>query len=268
MAFNSILIVGCGNMAGAMLRGWSEAGLDHRRFTIVDPTKPDVPYGIRTLQDMPKIGRFDAVLLGIKPQMLSEVAHKVAPFAGPDSVIMSILAGVELDALAEHFSHAGGFLRIMPNLAAALGKSPLALAERGLGAQGRRAAQDLLKPLGTVEWLDEAHFDVVTALAGSGPAFVYRFIDALAAGAAELGLPLENAQRLALSTVEGAAALLAHSGNDPAELARRVTSPGGTTQAGLEVLDKDDALRALIEKTLRAARDRSGELAADARRKG
>src|SRR5690606_39458255 len=126
----------------------------------------------------------------------------------------------------------------------------------------------LLAPLGMSERLDESDFDLVTALAGSGPAFVYRFIDAMAGAAADLGLPPDKAGRLALATVDGAAALAAASPHDPAELARRVASPGGVTQAGLDALDADDSLRLLLEKTLRAARDRSAEMAAEARREG
>jgi len=126
-----------------------------------------------------------------------------------------------------------------------------------------------MAPLGTPEWLaGEGLMHAVTALAGSGPAFVYRFIDALASGAAELGLPAEQAGRLALAMVEGAAALAAQSGHSPGELARRVASPGGTTQAGLDALDRDGAFARLIEATLRAARDRSVEMAAEARAKG
>ena len=116
------------------------------------------------------------------------------------------------------------------------------------------------------EWVPEASFDLVTALAGSGPGFVYRFIDALAAAAADLGLPREQADRLALATVEGAAALAAASPHSPGELARRVASPGGMTQEGLEVLDRDGALVRLLSETLRAARDRGAQLAEQARK--
>jgi pyrroline-5-carboxylate reductase len=268
MAFDNILIVGCGNMAGAMLQGWRSAGLRRVRFSVVDPAAPKLPDGVFLLKEIPATGRFDAILLGVKPQLLDEVAPQVAPLVGPDTVVMSILAGVQMDVLEARFPDAGGFLRVMPNLAAEIGKSPVALAERGLGVQGRRAALDLFGPLGTPEWVDEAHFDLVTALAGSGPAFVYRFIEALAAAAGDLGFPSDKAKRLALATVEGAAALATWLDEDPAELARRVTSPGGTTQAGLEKLDEGDSLRLLLEKTLRAARDRSAELAAEARHKG
>ena len=261
-----ILIVGCGNMAGAMLDGWLGAGVAPERFTIADPAPREVPAGVRKLDTIPLEGNFDAILLGVKPQVLGEAAAAAEALAGPDTVVLSSLAGVELAVLAGHFPRAKAVVRVMPNLAAALGKSPLALTAHG--PADRDAIVELLAPLGTPEWLDEAHFDLITALAGSGPAFVYRFIDALGAAAAELGLPADTARRLALATVEGATALAANSKQDPAELARRVTSPGGTTQAGLEALDEGDSLRILLERTLRAARDRSAELAATARGKG
>lgn len=261
-----ILIVGCGNMAGAMLRGWLAGGLDPARFTVVDPVVQGLPDGVRLLRDLPAGESFDAILLGVKPQILGNVAPDIEPLAGPETLVVSILAGVELAVLAGHFPRAGAHLRIMPNLAAALGKSPMALAESGLDAARRAAVTALLDPLGTPEWIAEDEFDLVTALAGSGPAFVYRFIDALASGATELGLPREQAQRLALATVEGASALAAVSEYDPAELARRVASPGGVTQAGLDALDSEDRLTRLIEETLRVARDRSAEMAQAARR--
>lgn len=265
MTFNSILLVGCGNMAGAMLRGWLAGGLDPARFTVVDPFLRDPPPGVRALAALPQGERFDAILLGVKPQVLGEVAPQVEPLAGPGTVLLSILAGVELAVLGERFPRAGGYVRIMPNLSAALGKSPMALAELGLDEGGRAAILALLAPLGTPEWVEESEFDLVTALAGSGPAFVYRFIDALSSAAAELGLAEDKARRLALATVEGASALAAVSEHDPGELARRVASPGGVTLAGLEVLDEGQALRHLLEQTLRAARDRSAEMAAEAR---
>jgi pyrroline-5-carboxylate reductase len=154
----------------------------------------------------------------------------------------------------------------MPNLAAAIGKSPVALFAQGLDDAAKAQVTALMQPLGTPEWLAiEEQFDLVTALAGSGPAFVYRFIDALAAGAAALGLSRDQADRLALATVEGAAALAANSPHGPGELARRVASPGGTTEAGLKVLDAGHALAKLAEATLKAAANRSAEMAQAAR---
>lgn len=268
MTLNSILMVGCGNMAGAMLQGWLAAGFDPARFTIADPAPRDLPQGVSHLAAIPAAGQFDAILLGVKPQMLGDVVPPVAALAGPGTVILSMLAGVELAVLRASFPNALALVRLMPNLAVALGKSPVALAEEGLDAAGREAALALFAPLGTPEWVAEAEFDLVTALAGSGPAFVYRFIDALGSAAAQLGLPADKAGRLALSMVEGAAALAAASPHDPAELARRVASPGGTTQAGLDVMDADGAMLRLAEATLRAARDRSAEMAAEARARG
>ena len=268
MAFEKILLVGCGNMAGAMLEGWLAAGLAPQRFTVADPAPRALPQDVTKLDAIPSDGSFDVILLGVKPQLLARVAPQVEALAGRETVLLSILAGVELAVLADLFPRVRAAVRIMPNLAAALGKSPMALAARGLDESGRDAVSELLAPLGTPEWIAEDEFDLVTALAGSGPAFVYRFIDALAAAAADLGLEPEKAQRLALAMVEGAASLAAHSGHDPGELARRVASPGGVTQAGLDALDEGDAMRRLVIKTLGAARDRSAEMAAEARGKG
>lgn len=261
----SMLLVGCGNMGGAMLTGWLAAGRDPAGFTIVDPRLEQAPDGVELLKELPA-REFDAILLGVKPQMLADIAPGVAAVAGSGSVVLSILAGVELESLARYFPDVGGIVRIMPNLSAAIGKSPVALAARGLDDAKTAAVTELMEALGTPDWLeDEGQFDLVTALAGSGPAFVYRFIDALASGAANLGLKPETAERLALATVEGAALLAAASEHAPAELARRVASPGGTTQAGLDVLDADSAMARLVEATLKAASDRSAEMAREAR---
>lgn len=263
--FDKILIVGCGNMGGAMLAGWLADGIAPERFTVVDPLLAEAPTGVTLLRELPD-EPFDAILLGVKPQLLGDVAPRLAALAGKATMLLSILAGVELASLAARFPAARGFVRIMPNLAAAIGKSPVALFAQELDDAGKAAVTALMQPLGTPEWLDaETQFDLVTALAGSGPAFVYRFIDALAAGAAALGLDRAQADRLALATVEGAAALAAASPHGPGELARRVASPGGTTEAGLKVLDADAAILRLAEATLKAAAERSAEMAAAAR---
>jgi pyrroline-5-carboxylate reductase len=264
-AFQNILLVGCGNMAGAMLEGWLAGGLDPARFTVVEPSDKALPGGVARHRAIPPTGAFDAILLGVKPQMLDSVAADVARLAGGGVTVLSLLAGVELATLAARFPAAAAHVRVMPNLAVALGKAPIALAERGLDEAGRAALVELMRPLGMPEWVGEAEFDLVTALAGSGPAFVYRFIDALAAAAADLGLPREQADRLALAMVDGAAALAAASPDSPGMLADRVASPGGMTREGLDVLDADRALVRLVTETLRAARDRGAELAAAAR---
>lgn len=266
MAFESILLVGCGNMAGAMLDGWLAAGLSPARFTVVEPSDRALPAGVEALKALPEGRRFDAILLGVKPQILAQVAPQVAALAGEDTVVFSILAGVETAVLSALFAQSAGVVRIMPNLSAALGKSPMALASAGLDEAGKAAAFDLLLPLGTPEWVSEDAFDLVTALAGSGPAFVYRFIDGLAEAAVKLGLPADQANRLAVATVEGASALAASSDHSPAELARRVASPGGTTQAGLDAMDAGGKLGEVLFATLKAAQDRSAEMAEEARK--
>jgi pyrroline-5-carboxylate reductase len=265
MTEQSILIVGCGNMGGAMLTGWLAGGIDPELFTVVDPVLAEVPAGVTLQRELPA-NHDGLVLLGIKPQLLDEVAPGLGPLAGPGSTVISMLAGIELASLAARFPQAAGVVRVMPNLAAALGKSPVALAGQGLAEERRAAITTLMRPLGEPLWLgDDSQFDLITALVGSGPAFAYRFIAALASEAASLGLDPAQAERFAIAMIEGAAALAAASEASPAELARRVSSPGGNTEAGLKVLDADDALTSLIGATLRAARDRGAELAKAAR---
>ncbi|MCJ2180282.1 pyrroline-5-carboxylate reductase family protein [Novosphingobium album (ex Hu et al. 2023)] len=264
--FQNILLVGCGNMAGAMLTGWLAGGIPASRFTVVDPHRSEVPAGVTLRSDLPD-GRFDAIMLGVKPQGLDDVAPVLAAMAGRETVLFSILAGVEFDSLAARFPDAGALVRIMPNLAAAIGKSPIALDARGLDEVGRASVTALMAHLGTPEWLaDESLFDAVTALAGCGPAFVYRFIDSLAAGAVALGLDEGQSQRLALAMVEGAAQLAASSEFSPGELADKVASPGGSTRAGMNVLDRGQALARIIAEAMAASRDRNAEMAAEARK--
>lgn len=264
--FGRLLLFGCGNMGGAMLAGWLAGGFDPGGFTIVDPYLAAAPAGVTLLREPPTgAGAFDVVVLGVKPQQLAEAASAAAPLVGKETLLLSILAGVDIAALRHYFPAAEGVVRVMPNLSVALGKSPIGLAGDA-GPAACALTEQLMAPLGQAEWLaGEDRMDLVTALAGSGPAFVYRFIDALAAGAADLGLPRDQADRLALAMVEGAAALAGQSEHAPGELARRVASPGGTTQAGLDVLDTDGRLARLMEDTLRAARDRSIEMTGQAK---
>jgi pyrroline-5-carboxylate reductase len=249
-----------------MLEGWLKSGIPASRFTVVDPNRAEVPEGVTLLKDLPAEGRFDAVMLGIKPQGLDAAAPAIAPLVGAETVLFSILAGVEFDSLAARFPDAGAILRIMPNLAVAIGKAPVALDSRGLDEIGRAMVTALMEPLGTPEWLDdESQFSAVTALTGCGPAFVYRFIDALASGGVALGIEASQARRLAVAMVEGAAQLAASSPFSPGELADKVASPGGSTRAGLNVLDADAAMMKLIAATMQASNDRNAEMAAEAR---
>lgn len=269
MKLDSILIAGCGNMGGAMLAGWLAGGLDPARFTVVDPLLEAAPDGVALLREVPRHaspGAFDAVLLGVKPQGLDAIVPALAPSVGADTLLMSILAGVEFDSLCARFPDAGAILRIMPNLAARIGRSPIALDARGLDEAARDLVTAFMEPLGTVEWLaGEELFDAVTALSGCGPAFVYRFIESLAAGAVSLGIDPVQAQRLAVTMVEGAAQLAGASELSPGELADRVASPGGSTRAGMDVLDEGGALAKVVAAAMTASRDRNAEMAAEAR---
>lgn len=257
---SKICFYGCGNMGGAMLRGWLASGVSPDNFVVVDPSAENLAAGIAVSRSAPDVGQqFDFLVLGIKPQLLGTLATDIATLLAPGGLVISILAGTTTQTLTKAFPEAR-IIRLMPNLAAAIGKSPL-----GVFAPDETERADLgnwLAPLGSVIWIDdEAQMDAVTALAGSGPAFIYRVIDALTKGGEAAGLPHAVAAQLALAMTEGAAILAASSNETPEELAARVTSPGGTTAAGLAVLDADGALDTLMTNTLRAARDRGTELA-------
>lgn len=258
-ADNPMLLFGCGNMGGAMLQGWLASGIDPAAFVVVDPHASNLPNGVIHHNDSIVVTRsFDIALLGIKPQMFGELAAEIERLLTPDALVISILAGTRTGTLKSQLP-GRQIMRLMPNLAAAIGKSPMGLFSPD--ALDRAAIDALISPLGSSYWLEnEGQIDAVTALAGSGPAFVYRFIDALTKAGAELGLNEATSLGLAKAMVEGAAQLAATDGASPTDLARRVTSPGGTTAAGLAVLDHDDALARLIKATLRAARDRGVEL--------
>ena len=259
----TIWLVGCGNMAGAMLRRWVASGtIDPGHVTVIDPGSPVVPDGVRHLAEPPEGPLPDAVMLGVKPQVLDTIAPALAPRIAGVPLLLSILAGIEIASLAARFA-AGAIVRVMPNLPVALGQGAVALYGVDPGGDAGKAVTALMAPLGLVEWIgDERLLDAVTALSGSGPSFVYRFIDALAAAGAALGLPADQALRLATATVEGAAMLAADAAESPAGLADRVASKGGSTREGLNVLDRDDALVRLLTETLAAARDRNVELGA------
>lgn len=258
---NNLLIIGCGNMGGAMLAGWLAAGEEPARFSVLDPALPEAPAGVALYREASAVpGEHDAVMLGFKPQQLAMLGPGLQAVT-EGRIVSSLLAGITLAQLVEAFPQGAAHIRVMPNLAARINKSPVILCQSGLDRAGRAAAFALFDRLGSAVWLeDEANFDLVTALAGSGPGFVYRFIDALGAAAIDLGLDEATAARLALATVEGAAALAAASDVSPAALADRVASPGGMTREGLNVLDKDDALRRLLAATLAATRDKGAAL--------
>jgi pyrroline-5-carboxylate reductase len=262
MADGPIWLIGCGNMGGAMLRRWLAVGMAPERFTVVTRSPAAVTPGVRALHALPVDEQPAVLLLAVKPQQLDAVAPTLAGVR--PALLLSILAGVEEAALARRID-AGAIVRAMPNLPVAIGRGVVALDGAAADPAARAAAEALMRPLGLVEWVEAARFDAVTALAGSGPGFTYRWIDALADAGAALGLASEQALRIALATVQGSAMLAADADAPPATLADRVASSGGSTREGLNVLDRDAALRALVTDTLRAATRRNAELAAAAR---
>ena len=255
-------LIGCGNMAGAMLEGWLARGMEPARVTVIRPSGTPVAPGVRVLTALPE-GEVPAlVMLGIKPQKLADVAPLLARLLAPETILLSILAGTELASLRRLFPAPNSIVRAMPNTPVRLGQGATSLLTDRADAAARSTVEALMRALGAVEWIeDEALFDVVSALTASGPAFVFRFIDALTAGAASLGLPEDQARRLAIATVQGSGALAAASGETPHLLAERVASPGGMTRRGLDILDRDAALDALVARTLAAALARARKMA-------
>jgi len=262
-----LTLIGCGNMAGAMLRRWLDCGLDPRQVTVVRLSGAPVAEGVRVTTVLPEDETPAFVMLGVKPQKLDEVAPALARAMAPETILLSILAGVEVATLRQRFPVPRAVVRAMPNTPVSLGKGVVGLHTDHSDDATRRVLAPLMDALGHAEWFEQEDlFALAGHLTGAGPAFVYRFIDALAAAGAELGLPAEQAMRLATRMVEGAGALAAASDEAPAELARRVASPGGTTEAGLKVLDDQKALAGLVLRTLDGSRRRGRELAEAARR--
>lgn len=256
-----ITIFGCGTMAGAMLSRWLSCGLSAAQVTAIRASGTEAAPGVATFADAAGLTAPDILLIGVKPLQLAAIEAEIAPLAGPDTLVLSILAGVPIERLQGGFPDAGAIVRLMPNMPVAHGRGIVArLGDAGVHDP---ALTKLLAPLGHVQPVaDEKAFDLVTALAGCGPAFAYRFVAALAAAGERLGLPQEDAITLARLTVTGAAETMAATETPLASLADAVASPGGMTQAGLDILDADGTLVQLLTHTLRAARDRGTELAA------
>ncbi len=256
-------LIGCGNMGGAMLRRWIAAGLDPATVTVITRSGQGAPDGVRSLTTLPDEDAPATVMLALKPQQIDAAQALLAQLRGTPKLLLSILAGVDHATLSKRFA-AAAIVRAMPNLPVAIGKGVTALYSPGDSSAA--AAEAFAAPLGHYEWIaDEAHFDAVTALAGCGPGFVFRFADALAKAGAALGLPADQAARLALATLEGSAIMASCADVSPAVLADRVASPGGSTREGMNVLDRDGALVALLTETLAASERRNAEMAAAAR---
>ena len=259
-----ILMLGAGRMGGAMLAGWRRAGaFALSDLMLCDPTPGEAALaaaeaGARLNPPEAELARARTVVLAVKPQVWAEAAAQYAGWLAADAVIVSIAAGVRASAVAKEF---GGraVARVMPTTAAAINRGTASLYADDPAALAR--AHALFEPLGAVVDLDdEAQMHAATAVSGSGPAYLYAFVEALEGAAIAAGMPAKQAARLARSTMTGAAALLAESGGEPAQLRRQVTSPGGTTEAALEVLLSDRGLAPLLREAVAAAVKRSKAL--------
>jgi pyrroline-5-carboxylate reductase len=259
-------LVGCGNMGQAMVAGWRTAGVDLSVLTAIRPSGRLVA-GVKTVTSLKEAG--DAprlVVLGFKPQMLDEIAPDLAPWLTSRTVIVSLLAGVETASLRERFPK-GIIVRATTNLPVSVRRGVSALYSEDEIEEGLKAKiSDLFAALGFAMWAQsEAGLAAIGAVAGAGPAYVARFIEAFADAAVEQGLSREIGATIALETFMGTAWMAASTKESMDEIARRVASPKGTTEAGLTVLDRDDALDRLVAKAIDAARRRGAELAAQAR---
>jgi pyrroline-5-carboxylate reductase len=259
-------LVGCGQMAGAMVEGWRSAGVDLSGAVAIRPSGREVP-GVRTVASMEEAGPLPlVVILGVKPQQLDAVAPELGGRLLPQSIIVSILAGVEAASLRGRFPAAGTIVRAIPNLPVAIRRGVVGLYSAEADERIRDQLSELFGLLGFAPWTtDETSLAAIGSIGGAGPAYVARFIAALAKAGAENGLDEQIATTLALETVLGTAWLAATTGEDLAALARRVASPNGTTEAGLSVLDREGVLDQLIGVTIAAAARRGAALAAEAR---
>lgn len=258
-----LLLLGCGKMGSAMLEGWLAGALAPGEVWVVDPKPSDWLSGIGGLHLNAGLPEAPAmVLVAVKPQMMSEALPEIARLGGGKTVVLSVAAGVPIAAFETVFGAGTPVIRAMPNTPAAIGRGITALVGNAAGAASLALAEELLGAVGeTVRLDDETQMDAVTGVSGSGPAYVFHMIECLArAGEAE-GLPAELAMTLAKATVGGAGALAERSPKAPEELRRDVTSPQGTTEAGLKVLmDNERGLPPLMRCVVAAAAERSREL--------
>lgn len=264
----SLVLIGAGKMGGAMLQGWLATGFPAARITVIDPHPSEALEALASssgIQLNPGIATMqppDVVVLGIKPQALAAVSSDIEPLVGPETLLLSILAGKQVGDLRRALPRSRAIVRAMPNLPASIGKGATgAFANAEAGAAGRQIANTLLSAVGLVEWVErEEQVDAVTAVSGSGPAYLFHLVECLAAAARDTGLEPGMADRLARQTVIGAAELLATSGLEPDLLRRNVTSPGGTTEAALHVLMGEAGLEPLMRATVFAAKRRAEQL--------
>jgi pyrroline-5-carboxylate reductase len=261
-----LVLVGAGKMGGALLEGWLRLGLDPKHVAVLEPQPaPQIAAltarGLQLNPDPNTLTGVTALVIALKPQVAGQAIPTLAPLVSASTVVVSIMAGRTLRFLTETLTSSGALVRAMPNTPAAIGRGITVAVPKNANVAQRELADRLLRATGTVEWIDdEALMDAVTAVSGSGPAYVFLLAEALAQAGKTAGLPGALAEKLAHETVAGAGELLHRSTLDAATLRENVTSAGGTTAAALAVLMGHDGLVPLMNKAVVAATERSREL--------
>jgi pyrroline-5-carboxylate reductase len=263
-----IILIGAGNMGGAMATGWVRNGIAGSSIIAADPNPPEAMKarlsegGIQFAAAAPEGVTAGVIFVAVKPQVMDKVLPAYRALIGKDTIVVSIAAGKTLSFLEEHLGKAP-MVRAMPNTPAMIGRGVTGAFANGLVSDAqRKLVHSLLEVSGPVEWVEtEALIDAVTAVSGSGPAYVFHLAECMAEAGRKLGLPADLAMRLARATVSGAGELLHQSPDEAAQLRKNVTSPGGTTAAALDVLMAENGMQPLFDKAIKAARDRAQELA-------
>ena len=262
----TIVLAGAGKMGGAMLSGWLAQGLDARHLAVIEPHPSEeirsyLASGVRLNPSAKDAGNIAAFVVALKPQAFREAGPALRPYIGAQTLVVSIMAGTTIASLAEVLR--GHVVRAMPNTPAAIGRGiTVAVAAKNVSDAQRATADSLLRATGSVEWVtDEGLMDAVTAVSGSGPAYIFLLAEELARAGIAAGLPEALATKLARETVAGSGELLHRSDLAAEVLRQNVTSPGGTTAAALAVLMGQDGLQSLLTRAVAAATKRSKELA-------
>lgn len=263
----SIYLVGAGNMGGAMLSGWLKAGIEGKNLHVIDPGPAEAMAamiknaGVTHHETAPSGHKAGILFLAVKPQVMEAVLPGLKALVDEKTIVVSVAAGKTLGFLETHLGKAA-MVRAMPNTPAMVGRGITgAFANAAVDEAAKRDVHALLAVSGPVEWVgSEADIDAVTAVSGSGPAYVFYLVECMAEAGRKLGLPADLAMRLARETVAGAGELMHQSPDTAERLRKNVTSPGGTTAAALNVLMADQAMQSLFDAALLAARDRAEAL--------
>jgi pyrroline-5-carboxylate reductase len=265
---SSLILVGCGHMGSALLQGLLKAPDVFQSITIVEPQALSVPKGVHHVQrveQLPQDHKTTCILFAIKPQLFAETLPHYQRFMAQNPLVISIAAGKTLSEMGALLSYNGAMVRAMPNMPVAVGRGVIAAVSNGmLSDTQQKLCQNLFNTVGSMAMVrEEKHMDAVTAVSGSGPAYLFLFLEALQQAAISVGLPADFAKYLAVETVAGSLAMVQETGSPMATLRQQVTSPKGTTAAALDVLMREEGgLVALLQEAVQVAHKRAGELAA------